>query len=170
MATFLDATGIGYFSSALVFVFVLIGVFAILTAMKFPAPPWVNAVLGTILALFVVISPTATRIAQNVAPWFAVLAFLVVLIAMAAKMVGGGEDVINKTLVPVFLFLILVFVLAPTAREGINIPGDNETSTDFDRDYSQTSTVLFHPKVMGIVLIFAVAVATVGLLISARVQ
>jgi hypothetical protein len=170
MATFLDIAGQEYISTIMVFLLVVVGVYAMLSSIKlFAAPPWVYALLATIMAFFVIISPTATSIARNAGPWFAVLMVLALFIMMGGKMVGGdGGETIAKVIFYVFIFFIIVFSIGPTAREGANIPGDNSTG-DVDYDYSQTSHVIFHPKMLGLVLIFGVAVAAAALLVHTKV-
>ena len=129
MATFLDIAGQEYIGTIMVFLLVVVGVYAMLSSVKFfSAPHWVYALLATIMAFFVVISPTATNIARNVGPWFAVLFVLMLFVMMAGKMVGGdGGETLAKTFFYVFIFFMVVFSIGPTAREGANIPGDNST-------------------------------------------
>ncbi len=170
MATFLDIAGNEIVSTVMVFLLVIVAVYAVLTSSKlFAAPMWMYALIALVVAMFVVLSPTATAIARNVGPWFAVLFVLMLFVMMAGKMAGGeAGDYIGRTLFFVFIFLIVAFSIGPTAREGANIPGDNSTSDDFDRDYSQSSHVLFHPKMLGLVLIFGVGIAAVALLVQTR--
>ena len=170
MATFLDIAGQEYISTIMVFILVIVAVYAMLASSKlFAAPPWMYALIALAIAFFIILSPTATAIARNVGPWFAVLLILMLFILMAGKMAGGDAgEYLAKTIFFVFIFLIVVFSIGPTAREGAKIPGDNSTSDDF-RDYSQTSHVLFHPKMLGLVLIFGVAIAAVALLVQTRV-
>lgn len=167
MATFLDVTGLQHFSAAFVFIFVFIAVLAMLTYMKaFSEHKWVPWAMAVLVALFILISPLATKIVQNIAPWFAVLFVFVILISIAAKMAGDAEISFLK---PLFLILLIVVVFVgagTTIRSNITVPGDNESSADFDRDYSQTSTIVFHPKFMGMMLIFAIAIFTIALLVS----
>ncbi len=169
MATFLDIAGQEYISTIMVFILVIVGVYAMLASSKwFSAPPWMYALIAVVIAFFVIISPTATNIARNVGPWFAVLFVLMLFIMMGGKMVGGdGGEMVSKSIFFVFIFLVIVFSVAPTAREGANIYGDNSTG-EVDYDYSQNTQVLFHPKMLGLVLIFGVAIAAAALLVSTK--
>jgi len=172
MATFLDIAGQEHVSTVMVFLFVVVGMFALLQAQKlFSAPPWMHILLAVAIGFFVILSPTALRISANLAPWFAVIFLLMLLITIAGKMLGGGpalDENINKSLFSVFIFIVIVFIVGTGIREGVSIPGDNETSTDFERDYTQTSHVIFHPKVLGFILIFGIAIAAVSLMVTAK--
>lgn len=169
MATFLDIAGQEYISTIMVFLLVVVGVYAMLTSVKlFAAPQWVYALIGVIMGMFVIVSPTATNLARNVGPWFAVLMVLALFIMMGGKMVGGdGGETLAKTLFYIFIFFVLVFSIGPTLREGANITGDNSTG-EVDYDYSQTSQVIFHPKMLGLILIFGVAIAAAALLVQTK--
>ncbi len=166
MATFLDVTGLAHFSAIFVFIFVFVAVWAMFMYMKaFEEHKWVAWAAALLIAFFILISPLATKVVQNIAPWFAVLFVFVVLISVAAKFVGDAEVSFMK---PLFLVLVIVVVMVgagTTIRSSITVPGDNESSVDFARDYSQTSTILFHPKFMGMMLIFAISIFMIALLV-----
>ncbi|HIH05527.1 TPA: hypothetical protein HA281_04280 [Candidatus Woesearchaeota archaeon] len=169
MATFLDASGLQHFSAVFVFIFVFIAAFAMFSYMKiFDEHKWVPWFAALLIAFFILISPLATKVVQNIAPWFAVLFVFVILIGVAAKMVGDAEISFMK---PLFLVLVIVLVFVgagTTIRSNVIVPGDNESSSDFTRDYSQTSTIVFHPKFMGMMLIFAIAIFTIAMLVTSK--
>jgi len=169
MATFLDVTGLQHFSAIFVFLFVIVAVWALLTYTKVMGEhQWVVGIAAVLIGIFVIISPIATKVVQNIAPWFAVLFVFVILIGVAAKMVGDAEISFMK---PLFLVLVIVLVFVgagTTIRSNVIVPGDNESSSDFTRDYSQTSTIVFHPKFMGMMLIFAIAIFTIAMLVTSK--
>jgi len=172
MATFLDVTGLSYFSSLFVFFFVLIALFAMLTYWKILGEnKLIHLLLAAMVALFIMTSTTATAVIENIAPWFAVLFVFIILISMAGKMVSAdmGDFAPLKNVFMVVAILFIVIGAGSTIRSSISVPGDNETGTDYDRDYTQTSTVFFHPKFLGMLLIFAIAVFTVALLVSSKI-
>ncbi len=169
MATFLDVTGLQHFSAIIVFIFVWIAVGVMFSFIKgFDEHKWIAWIAGFLVALFILLSPLATKVVQNIAPWFAVLFVFVVLITVAAKTVGNAELDFMK---PLFLVLVIVIVLVgagTTIRSNIVVPGDNESSSDFNRDYSQTSTIVFHPKFMGMMLVFAISIFMIAFLVSSK--
>lgn len=176
MASFLDLAGsLEPLANIFVFFLVLIAVWAVLQYLKLfgsgSSNEWVNAVIAFLIAIFVATSSLATEVVKNVAPWFAVLFIFIILISIAVKMVGGADSINTPGMKNLFFMVLLIIVVigaATTIRSNVVVPGDNETDSDFDRDYSQTSTVFFHPKFLGIILVFAVAIFTVALLASSK--
>jgi len=167
MATFLDVTGLQHFSAIFVFLFVIVAVWALLTYTKVMGEhQWVVGIAAVLIGIFVIISPIATKVVQNVAPWFAVLFVFLVLVTVATKMVGDAQLDFMKPLFMILVIVILIMGAGTTIRSNIIVPGDNESSVDFNRDYSQTSTIIFHPKFMGMMLILAIAIFTIALLVT----
>src|SRR3989344_2756009 len=110
MATFLDVTALESFSNIFVFLFVWLAVYAILTYTKVLGQnQFINILIGLVMAIFVLFSQLATKIVLDIVPWMAVLLVFVVI----AIIVGALSEV----------------------RQSVSVPGDNETSTDFDRDF-----------------------------------
>src|SRR3989338_8276946 len=141
MATFLDVTALESFSNIFVFLFVWLAVYAILTYTKVLGQnQFINILIGLVMAIFVLFSQLATKIVLDIVPWMALLLVFVVI----AIIVGALSEV----------------------RQSVSVPGDNETSTDFDRDFSQTVTVFFHPNFLGAMFLLALAVFTIALLAS----
>ncbi len=165
MATFLDISGLEHFSSFFVFLFVWLAVYALLQYTKVLGENQqaVNVIIGLIIGLFVLFSPIATGVIQYIAPWFAVILIFIVFINMSAKTMGTGTEIISgptKAVVGVVVLLIVVVGALQYIRDEITLPGDNDTT----RDYSKSSSVIFHPNMLGAIFILLVAVFTVGLL------
>ena len=162
MATFLDVTGLQNFSIIFVFLFVWLVVYAVLTWIKVVGDNKIfNVGIGLLLAIFVVISPLATDVIASIAPFIAVVLLFVVLLNVALSMLGGNLESFHM-LKGIFFVVILgfIFVAAGTkVREQVDM---DETPTDF----SKTVNLVFHPKFLGTVLIFAIAVFTVALMAS----
>jgi hypothetical protein len=120
----------------------------------------VSVIIGLVVALLVVISPLATLIVKQIAPIFAVVLVFVVIISATSGMFGNvSMDSIPslKALVLVILVIALVVGSLAIVRENINVPERGE-------DFGKISTVIFHPNFLGMILILAIAVFTVGLL------
>ena len=164
MATFLDIAGLQQFSSIFVFIFVWLVVFALLTYTKmFGGNKGISVVIGLIIALFVLFSPIATGTIEYIAPWFAVVFVFVIFVTMALKLFGasGVESLGSLRLITVVVIVIILIVGALSyVRQQITVPGDNETSVD----YSKTTTILFHPKILGILFIMIIAIFTIVLM------
>ena len=162
MATFLDVTGLEHFSSIFVFLFVWIVVYGVLLWTKILGEnKFVHALIGLLLAIFVLISPIATNVVASVAPFLAVVLLLIVLISVAAKMLGGDIEAFPalRGVFIIFIVLIIVVTAGVKIREQVSV---SETQTDL----SKTINLIFHPTFLGMVLIFSIAVFTIALLAS----
>lgn len=163
MATFLDVSGLAYFSNIFVFLFVWLVVFAIFSWVKvLGSNKFIHALVGLLLAIFVLISPIATGIVASIAPFVAVIFVLVVLVSIASHMFGAGADAFPalKGVFIVFMVIIVVVAAGVKIREQIDVPAEAQT------DLSKTVNLLFHPTFLGTVLIFAIAIFTIALLAS----
>ena len=161
MATFLDVTVLENFSVIFVFLLAWIGGYAMLLYTKVLGPnQLVNIILSFLFGIFVIISPLATTIFKTLAPIAAVVMLMVVIVYSASGMFGEvhPESIQGlKWIVFVILTVALIVGTASIVRQEITVP---ETGKDF----SKISTVVFHPKFLGVVLIMLIAVFTVGLL------
>ena len=162
MATFLDVTGLQYFSSVFVFIFVFIVIYAVMLWTKVLGEnKLISLIAGLLMAVFVILSPLATDVIASTAPFIAVLLLFAVLLNAASKMLGGDFEALNsvKAIFLIFVVLIVIIGAGVKIREKANV---ETTPTDL----SNTMNLLFHPKFLGTVLILAVAVFTVALLAS----
>ena len=166
MATFLDVTALQSFSVIFVFIFVWLVVYAILIYTKaLGTNQLINILIGLLTAFFVIISPLATLVVRQVAPIFAVVLVLIAIISIASGMFGDVQvESLNslKWVVLVILIIALVVGTLSIIRENIDVPERGE-------DFGKISTVIFHPNFLGMILIFVIAIFTVGLLASKQI-
>lgn len=161
MATFLDVTGLQHFSSIFVFLFVWIIVYAVLLWTKILGEnKFVHALIGLLLAIFVLISPLATDVVASVAPFLAVVFLFIVLVSVASTMLGANIEAFPalKGVFLVFIVLIIVISVGVKVREQAGIPSETQ------KDLSKTVNLIFHPTFLGTVLVLAIAVFTIALL------
>ena len=161
MATFLDVTGLQHFTSIFVFLFVWLVIYAVLLMTKVLGEnKFVHALVGLLLGIFVLLSPVATSIVADVAPFLAMVFLFVILVSVASKMLGGDFEAFSsiKGVFLVFIVLIVIIASAVKIRENTNVPEKTQT------DLSKTVNLIFHPTFLGTVLILAIAVFTVALL------
>ena len=169
MATFLDVTGLQYFSNLFAFLFVWLVVYALLAYSRaLGNNHLIHILIGLIIGLFALFSPTVTGAIIVIAPWFALIFVFAMFISIAGNMFGatdiGGAPAFRGIVLTLVLVILVVGVLI-YAREQISVPEEiNEKS-----DFSKITNVLFHPKFIGMVFILIVAVFTVGLLSSKSV-
>ena len=162
MATFLDVTALQSFSVVFVFLFVWLFVYAILLYTKVLGQNQIiNILVGLLASFFVIISDIATKVVKQIAPVFAVVLVLVAIVTIASRMVGGTSTALEvpamKYIVLVILVVALVVGVLAVVRENITVPERGE-------DFAKTSTIIFHPNFLGMILIFLIAVFTIGLL------
>lgn len=163
MATFLDVTGLQYFSSIFVFLFVWLVVYAVLLWTKVLGDnKIVHALVGLLLAIFVLVSPIATSVVADVAPFVAVVFLFIVLISVATTMLGANIEAFPalRGVLLVFIILIIIVAAGVKVREQANVPSSTQT------DLSKTVNLIFHPTFLGTILVFAIAVFTIALLAS----
>jgi len=161
MATFLDVTGLEHFSSIFVFLFVWIGGYAVLLWAKILGDnKFIHALVSLLIAIFVLISPIATDIVASTAPFIAVTLLFIIVISVAAKMLGGDIEAFPamRGVFIILIILILVITAGVKIRESVNVPSETQ------KDLSKTINLIFHPTFIGMVLILAIAVFTIALL------
>lgn len=176
MATFLDVSGVfSYYAPVFVFLFALVGIFGLLSYIKFLGNnKVVNAIIAFIVAGAILMSNVATKIIVNLAPWLGVLFVFIIILAIGASILTGGNvealDIPGiKHLFVVLLMGVLLITTVGTIRTEVSVPCDNVTTTaecEDERDYSQVSHVLFDPTFMGAAMILLIAVFTIALLAS----
>ena len=166
MATFLDVTGLQYFSNLFAFLFEWLIVYALLAYSRaLGNNHLIHILIGLIMGLFALFSPTVTGAIIVIAPWFALIFVFAMFISIAGNMFGatdiGGAPAFRGIVLSLVLVILVVGVLI-YAREQISVPEEIDEKSDF----SKITNVLFHPKFIGMVFILIVAVFTVGLLAS----
>ena len=164
MATFLDIAGLQQFSSIFVFIFIWLVVYAILAFSKILGEnKAINVIIGLVVGILVLFSPIATGVIEYIAPWFAVIFIFVIFVTIALKLFGAtGVESLGSLRTVTFVVIILVLIVGALSyvRQQVTVPGDNETSVD----YGKTTTILFHPKILGIIFVMIIAVFTIVLL------
>jgi len=167
MATFLDVTGLEYFSKIFVFLFVWLVVYAVLAYTKVLGNNQaVSILIGLILALLSLFVPVVTGAIQFIAPWFVLVFVFIILSTVALKTLGAtpaelaSYGALKGVLVVLIVVALLVGILS-YVRDQTTIPGENESGT---RAYSSAVSIIFHPKILGGILVLVIAVFTVALL------
>lgn len=167
MATFLDVTGLEHFSSLFVFLFTWLILYAVLSATKLLGNKLIAVMLGMILSIFVLLSPAVTSIVRDLAPWITVGFLFIVLIGVVGKLMIGdlpGEYTLElRGMLLVFLVIIIFVASMSQVRKHISVPGDEGTSEGTE-EFLKPTTIIFHPKVLGAILILAIAIFTIALL------
>ncbi|MBS3098136.1 hypothetical protein J4209_05060 [Candidatus Woesearchaeota archaeon] len=167
MATFLDITGLEYFSNFFVFLLTWLVVYALLLYTKIVGGnKAIAALIGLFIGLFVLFSPIATGVVSYIAPWFAVVFIFIILATVVLKVFGASSFEIEsygslKWVAIILIFIVLIVGALSYVREQTVIPGENETGV---REYSSTISIIFHPKILGAIFVLVMAVFTIALL------
>lgn len=169
MATFLDVSGLEYFSNFFVFIFVWLVVWALISYTKL-FNNVLAIIIGFIISLFVLISPIATGAVRIVAPWIAVILVFVVFITIIMKSFGAVDAASLAPIKTIALMVVIIAIIVGAltyVREQTPVPGDTNY-TGVEDDYTRSSNVIFHPKILGMLFIFAIAIFTIALLIKSK--
>ena len=184
MATFLD---VGLLQAVdVIFPFILVWaiMFSLLQKTKVATPsPGINGLISAVFGFLVLISDTATDIVNFMIPWFAITIIFLLLLLLVFMVFGAKEADIfeymkgNKIVGWVLLLIVVtIFVAAVGDAVGQDIgPFLDEEGRAVDtatgsRDvatssFSQNITAtLFHPKILGLMVIFGIAIFAVFLL------
>jgi len=137
----------------------------------------INATIASVASLTVLLSRTAIDLINFIIPWFAIAIIFFVLMVLLFMIMGVKEVTAyqDKTLQWVLVavgILILVAgfgkvlgqsLLEQSAAQGETVIEGQETvaSPDFQQNIYAT---LFHPKVLGLLVVFAIVVFAVALL------
>lgn len=182
MATVLDFGMLEYFS----FIFPVILIFALVYALLHKTQflgksPAINAIVAIVIAFLMLLSDKAIELVNFVIPWFAVGIVFLILLIMILQMFGVKEThlfsiikdkAVYWTLLGVsVVILIAAFgsVFGQDLADAANQQQRNETSVgerstasgDFEQDMW---AILFHPKVLGLIILFTIAVFATFLL------
>lgn len=168
MASILDVSVLENFSNIFVFILVMLIVVVLISSSKFlggnKAIAWIIAI---IIGIFVLFSNVAIGSIKFMIPWVVIIIIFGVLITVVMQAFGAspmeaGFGNIKGVVVVVIVLAIIIGLFSYVRDQTLPAP-DNETGK-ITMDYTKTSNIIFHPKVMGSILIFLIAIFTVALL------
>ena len=186
MATILDLTLLKAFGEVIfpvVLVFAL--VFALLQKTKLLGPSIaINSLVAIAAAFMVLISQGLLEIVNFMIPWFVVVIIFLLLMILVFQTFGAKEESIagaitnNKSLRWILIGVgIVIFGVAfantfgqsftEASVDGVNGTTVNATGTSSTSTGSFTTnitSIIFHPKVLGLVVLFIIAIFAVAFL------
>lgn len=140
----------------------------------------INAIISVAIAFMVLLSDTLVDIINFMTPWFAVVIIFFVLMILIFQVFGAKESDIagalkDKTLlwtivgIGLLIAIAAIFsVLGQSFTEAAFEEGGEVTVTDAGvatKSFSGSlMATLFHPKVLGLIILFAIAIFAVALL------
>ncbi len=183
MATILDVSLLQSFDIVFIPLLVFAIVFAILQKTKaLTNGIGINSLVAAVIAFLILLSETATQLISFMIPWFTVVLVFIILLLLTFQVFGAKEaDILSavkadKTIIWAIIGVALVIVIAgfgtvlgqtvgPYLGEGSNattVSGASGVSTpDFQTNVMAT---LFHPKILGLMVIFIIIIMAVLLL------
>ncbi|MFO8015940.1 MAG: hypothetical protein R6U32_02455 [Candidatus Woesearchaeota archaeon] len=141
-----------------------------------------HLLIALILGLFVIMIPEITELLSVMIPWFVLLFIFLIMIIMAYKIFGAtDEDImsalkVDRTLIWVVIIIsVLIAVGSFSSVYGQKLlggdggevaeGGEEDTVSASSGSFSQNvGATLFHPKVIGLIFIFLVAVFALAIL------
>jgi len=181
MATLLDIGLVEYFNVIFPFLFIVAVVYALLHKTEVIGKSITfNAVVSVVIAFAVIISENAVKLINFIIPWFAVVVVFLVLLLLVFQTMGLKEEklpdvVKDKTVYWTLIGVAIVIIIAgfanvfgQSALEAQESIGENTITTPegtttpvFEQNIY---AILFHPKILGMMVLFAIAIFAVALL------
>lgn len=186
MATFLDISILGHFVGIFTFLLVFVIVYGMLELFKMfgDGHRGLHAIIALAVAFIVIFSKGVVAVIQTFTPWFVILILVIFFILFAVRMFGATDKDIRDELtsgttittwIIIFTVVILLFSLgAGFGQDSLSSRGNTgtsatqtNTSTNATAEPGSTATTnfnqnlyntLFHPKVLGLILIMLLAV------------
>lgn len=174
MATPLDVTALQQFSGIFPFLLTLVLVYAILSMTAwFKDKKTLAALIAIIAAFITLLSPIAIKTINLMAPWFVLFVIFAILFVLAFMLFGfeqkaftdfiiSGEYGVGTWIMAIMLIIgigSLVYVVNEE-RGFAELTAENVSAVKPSESYGFWQT-LFHPKVLGMVLVLLVALYTV---------
>lgn len=191
MVTPLEAGGLlQYFSVIFTFLLVMIFIYAVMEWTKmFGSSKGIHLIIGLIFGVFAIMIPDITKLISVMIPWFVLLFIFSLLIIMAYKIFGASDDDIlgalkgDRTIIWVVIIVSIIIVIASfstvygqrllssDATDDTTASDEGPTSTTTSSFSHNIGATFFHPKVIGLIFIFLVAVFTIAILgVSSKIE
>lgn len=178
-----------HFSVIFTWLLVVIVIFAIMQWTKmFGSSKGLHTIIGVIIAFFVIMIPDIKDLISVMIPWFVLLFIFLILIIMAYKIFGATDaDVLSalktdRTVIWVVIIVAIVIAIASfssvygqrllSSSGDVGGTGTGEPGSTATGSFSENiGATFFHPKVIGLIFIFLVAVFTIAILgVSSKVD
>lgn len=182
MATFLDIGLLQYFDVIFTVIFVFAIVYALLkkTAILGNSNS-IIAIVSVAIAFLVLLSDTVVDMVKFMIPWFAIAIIFFILIILIFQTFGAGEKDIASavkdptlrwTIIGVAIVILIAafgHVLGQSMTEAslqsgdsvINATDGSSSTANFEQNIN---SILFNPKVLGLMILFAVAIFAIAFL------
>lgn len=167
----LDISIISFFRPVFIFLFIFAVLFAILEKTKiFGGTKGVNSLIAFVLALLFIVSDLVDVI-DIVTPWFTILFIMILMMILVFMFAGVKQETIAETFQQTWFVWILVLVMfvifgyALSQVFGAQIQAIYGGGTAAGKGIGfDIGRIIFHPKILGVILIIAIAAQAVRLI------
>lgn len=179
----LDVGFLGYFSPIFVFVLIFAMVYGALQFTKLLGDNKIlHAGIAMVIAVIFLFSASAITVVTFIAPWFTLLFIFIIFILIAYKLFGATDDQIRTVITKmsavqytIFALGIIILLLGLGAGFGQELLGFSagfsetrdaaveaaEGGTATESYQQNLIATLFHPKILGMILILVIAAFTI---------
>jgi hypothetical protein len=190
MATFLDISLLSRAELIFAFIFVWVGVYAVLLHTKWLGDKKNNiyAILAFAIALMTISTRSVLKVISVTIPWFVFMMLIAVMIILALMALGYSKGNITSTLMsrewstPIVIWIVIISLIIVVAGLGsVFFTGDSEFSSDTNttitledgtittgdvgsRGSGALFATIFHPKVLGLIVVLLIGALVVQFL------
>ncbi len=169
----LDISIIAFFRPIFVFLFIFAVLFAILEKTKiFGSTKGVNSLISFVLALLFLISSDLVEVVNIITPWFTILFIMILMMILVFMFASVKQETIAETFKQTWFVWILVLVMFGIFGYALSqvfgsqiqaIYGGTEGAAGKGIGFD-IGRIIFHPKILGVILIIAIAAQAVRLI------
>jgi CDP-diglyceride synthetase len=191
MATFIDISIIKNFTTIFTFLLVFVIIYGLLEMFNVfgEGRKSIHAIIAMVIAFLVSVSSGVLTVIQTFTPWFVILILFIFFILFAVRMFGvSGESITkafhNKSAILTWVIIITVLILlfslgagfgqqtldqGQTGGKVTSVATGNQTAPTDSGDFSQNLyNTIYHPKVLGLILVMLIVVVSMLLLTDAE--
>lgn len=170
MASIFDIGILNYFVPVFVFLLIFAILFALLEKIKlFGTNKGLNAMIAFAVAFLFILTPDMLGIVKIITPWFTILFVFLILVMLLFMFAGVKEGKITEALsetgtvwvIIILCIVILVYALTQVYGAQIQTIYGGTNATDSSSVTGQVGKIIFHPRVLGMLLLVVIAAQAV---------
>ena len=152
MATFLDASLLGHFTSLFTFLFVFVVIFGLLEVFQFfgKGKAGLHALAAVAIGFTVLVSKSISVMIQTMTPWFTVLIIMAFFMIFIARFVGASEKDVAGTIkngpvstwIIIFAIIIVLYSASVAFGQSTLEEGPGGTAINENNTNVQTTTTI----------------------------
>jgi len=190
MGVFLDVSIIKNFSAVFTFILVFVIIYGLMQSLKLLGENknGAHALIAVVVAFLVSMSTGVTTVLQTFTPWFTILIIVIFFILFAVRLFGvKTEDItktfMNKTSIMTWILILTAVIILFSLGAGFGqtsleegqhsgnttsvVSGNTTVPTDTGSFSQNLYNTLYHPKVLGLILIMLIVVIAMMFLTDA---